>query len=161
MVLATYALAGGKPVRVPWFNSDSSKNLSRHYDNDGRNDQKDAVNTLANSILLHGLLMLVRAFMVATCESNNPANPGRCFLLAGATTTEGFYDANQREPTNPNVMATLERGVDLVLIDNRSPSDVLIYIKDTSNSLLEVYNKTNIMESLNIVEKMSLRGEMS
>ena len=66
---------------------------------------------------------------------------------------EGVYDADEEEPHNEQVIATLSGGMEITELEVRTPPDVLLYFKDLQNSLTMTSAK-DIIEKYCEVDKV-------
>ena len=73
--------------------------------------------------------------------------------IGGMHVIEGVYDADEEEPHNEQVIATLSGGMEITELEVRTPPDVLLYFKDLQNSLTMTSAK-DIIEKYCEVDKV-------
>jgi len=56
-------------------------------------------------------------------------------VLGGAHLIEAFYDAEEEDPENDNILATEAAGIEVTRLDRRTPADVQKFFKTTGNIL--------------------------
>lgn len=131
----------GQKTRVQWFSDDNSEDSSirpfeqrkrtvvRHQLN---NRQESSVKaTYIASVKMRGVCEGVRGEAWLVQPEPNPSigaqqNPFRA--LSFGSLSEAFYCALNEEPTNPNLIASLRRGLESRLLHHATPHEVLRFL---------------------------------
>jgi hypothetical protein len=76
-------------------------------------------------------------------------------LLASASRIEATYLAWEMQPSNEQVIATLDAGVENILIvDPRAPQDILVYLRDLLNAYVTYGSTTSFLEVYRMIPKI-------
>lgn len=70
---------------------------------------------------------------------------------------EAFYIAHEREPSNPQIVASMKSGMRVVVLDPKTPSDVLDFFVDIGNE----DNSKSICALVDIMVLFAQLGESS
>ena len=135
-------------VKVRVFNSRGERLMFRHWDNDRESSTTE--DTYAIMIIRHGFVEGCRSDAVGIPSGQTLDEP--IYLLAAASVVEGVYKAHEREPNNPNVIFTIANGIDIQLLDKRSPRDVTRFFKEQCNMFSTIFAKHSFKECLNIMD---------
>lgn len=129
--------------RVQFFDAKGNVNFKRHE----LNQRKHAVTRAkyCSSILASGIVEGVRG-EPWVCAPSGPGAPFMCITFG--TLTESFYDAYTLEPHNAFVVSTAAAGLQCRVFDERTPGDVIRYLRDLHNS----YHAGNGVSFIEIID---------
>ena len=148
--------AGDKKV-IPYFGTDGEGNRIRLLRRSPYNDRDEDVarERYKNWIKDEGL-NLYCASQPVTHIPENPWHPDARFVLAAGHRAEGLYDAEEEDPTNPQVQASVQSGFHTVMdLHKKTPADVLRCVVTEFNNWTRAsgYNPQQHFELVDRTEK--------
>ena len=138
-----------KNRHVKLFSEDGARLFEMQSDN--IRDQKVVEDDYVRSVLTKGNVSGVRGqpWAVLSEGEQPPFN-----LISYGTLARAIYRAAQAEPDNPNVLATLEQGLEnLQVYSSKTPIDVIRWLRDFHNEFHGGSGFT-VLELLKLVEKI-------
>lgn len=135
---------------IPLYHADGAKVFRRHRLNN--RVQMAVRRSYTELILKEGLIKDARAGKVVVVPDTLDRDSWVLHQIGAATLVEALYDAHDQQPENAQVKASVDDGIAGVIILNpRTPTDCLEYIRDELNKMVGVGARTSFLEHYNIV----------
>ena len=149
-IYCTYSIRaqGAEDVTLHFFTPEGKPNLVRHRLNSRK--QKAVVLRYKESILKHGIWIGIRGQPWAV-----PSAAGPFQMIAWGTLVEALYLAAEEDPENPQVKASIARGLpQTVLFKENTPDEVVSWLKALHNKEGGGSGKTvpEVLEEIRVIE---------
>lgn len=125
------------------------RNLARHMTYNPRN-QEGVKQAYVRSVKSRGIVESVRGELWAVAPEDLDENrKGPYLLLSCASLVEAFYEGISQEPNNPNLLATVKRGIEGRVLSRRTPGSVCRFLTTIHNQFHHGAS-TNFLELIRI-----------
>eukprot|EP00959_Pyramimonas_sp_CCMP1952_P420139 8800215-Pyramimonas_sp.AAC.1 len=154
-IRADYIIAENSWVPLFLDQARTQKAFERHELND-RNccDTRDKYK---KDIKTRGFIVGGRNEMVVMRRSSSTDNS--FWILSGAHVIEAIYDAFddmvKSKRHNPQVAATVMKGIPITEADHRTPIDVVTHLTDVGNILNGIGTKTTFVQAMKVVQDVT------